>query len=273
MEIYNGTYCVYVHINKVNGKMYVGQTVYGDNPNKRWLNGHGYVNQKYFGKAVKKYGWDNFEHEVVASNLTKAEADAFEMLLIKQLNTTNPLFGYNITFGGGGSVGYHLSEESKQKCRDSMQKYYSDPAYIQKMRDVAPKRAICQFTLDGVFVNSYISIMEAQRQTNIRNNLISHCALGRLPSAGGYIFLFEEQIDEIELRVQKYKQSIKPRNEPIAQLTMDLIFIKEWPGAAEAGRVIGINYKNINLVCRGRRNKAGGYKWMYLSDYEKLNET
>ena len=70
------------------------------------------------------------------------------------------------------------------------------------------------------------------------------------------------------LRVEKYDKSIKPRNEHIVQLTLDGLYIREWTTAAEAGRALGINYKNINTVCRGKRNKAGGYKWMYLSDYE-----
>ena len=84
MEVYNDTYCVYIHTNKINNKKYVGQTIHGDNPNLRWKNGGGYRNQLYFYQAIQKYGWDNFEHEVVASNLTKEESDNFEKLLIKK---------------------------------------------------------------------------------------------------------------------------------------------------------------------------------------------
>ena len=90
MDICNNTYCVYVHINKINEKKYVGQTVNGDNPNKRWKDGEGYKTQSYFYKAIQKYGWDNFDHEVVASNLTLDEANNFEELLIKELDTMNP---------------------------------------------------------------------------------------------------------------------------------------------------------------------------------------
>lgn len=84
MEIYNGTYCVYIHTNIVNGKKYVGQTVFGDNPNSRWRNGTGYARSIHFYNAIQKYGWDNFEHEIVASKLTKEEACSFECLLIKK---------------------------------------------------------------------------------------------------------------------------------------------------------------------------------------------
>lgn len=51
-------------------------------------------------KAIKKYGWDNIEHEVVASNLNKDEASNFERLLISKLHSTVNENGYNIRMGG-----------------------------------------------------------------------------------------------------------------------------------------------------------------------------
>jgi len=270
MEIYNDTYCVYVHINKTNRKIYVGQTVYGDNPKRRWKSGNGYRTQRYFWRAIQKYGWDGFEHEVVASNLTREEANNFEMLLIKKLDTANPLFGYNITFGGDGVLGTHPTKKQINKQKNAMKKYYSDEKYIKKMQDVAPKRAVHQFTLSGKFISTYVSAMEAQRQTGIHNGDISKCAFGKIAHVKDYIFLFDEDVDNIIERVEKYSKSRKPRKEPIVQLSLNGDYIAEWNGAADAGRNLNISYKNINAVCRGKRNKAGEFKWMYLSDYIKL---
>ena len=61
--------------------------------------------------------------------------------------------------------------------------------------------------------------------------------------------------------------------ETIVQLTYDFKFIKEWQNAAQAGRELSINYKNIHSVCNHKRNKAGGYRWMYLSEYNNLIKT
>ena len=55
-------YTVYKHINKLNGKVYVGQTSLG--VNDRWKNGKGYKNG-IFRNAIKKYGWDNFERKYI----------------------------------------------------------------------------------------------------------------------------------------------------------------------------------------------------------------
>nr|DAF80786.1 MAG TPA: intron associated endonuclease [Bacteriophage sp.] len=113
MEFYNDTYCVYMHTNKIDGKKYVGQTC--QKTNERWKNGKGYENSTYFYNAILKYGWDNFEHEIIASNLTKEEADNFEALLIDKLDLMNRNKGYNLMSGGSG--GRPSKEVLKKRAR------------------------------------------------------------------------------------------------------------------------------------------------------------
>ena len=74
---------------------------------------------EYFYRAIQKYGWDNFEHIIFAEDLTKQDADHMEILLIKFYNTTDRDYGYNICYGGGGSYGRIISEETRKKMSES----------------------------------------------------------------------------------------------------------------------------------------------------------
>ena len=77
-------------------------------------------------------------------------------------------------------------------------------------------------------------------------------------------------MDQIDERVKRYERIVNPRKEPIVRLTLDREYIDQWDGPTDAGRKLNINYKNINAVCKGKRNIAGEFKWMYLSDYLQL---
>ena len=115
-------HCIYIHRNKVNGKVYVGQAT-GD-PHKRWgINGTNYRKQPDFWQAIQQYGWDNFSHIILEENLTQEEANAREKYWIKELKAQSE--GYNRT--GGGKGAYHLSEEAAQKKAENMAKYWSSP--------------------------------------------------------------------------------------------------------------------------------------------------
>ena len=105
---------MYLHINKINGKIYVGITC--QNLHDRWRDGLGYRKCIAFWRAIEKYGWDNFDHEVFSSSLTKEEAENMEVLLIQKLQTQNKDYGYNIMGGGSSSV---LTDETKRKISES----------------------------------------------------------------------------------------------------------------------------------------------------------
>jgi group I intron endonuclease len=102
--------------------MYVGLT--SKNPEDRWKNGHNYKGCPYFNNAIDVYGWDGFDHEIIASNLTEQEALRFEELLIQELNTTNPDYGYNIRPGGEYSP--HSEETKLKMSRSAKGRVFSD---------------------------------------------------------------------------------------------------------------------------------------------------
>lgn len=90
-------YCVYMHKNKTNGKVYIGITSMP--PNNRWRKGVGYKGQK-FERAIKKYGWDGFEHIILFDNLKREDACNKEIELIEFYKSRDDNFGYNVSFGG-----------------------------------------------------------------------------------------------------------------------------------------------------------------------------
>jgi len=121
------SWTVYEHITP-SGKRYIGIT--SKKPEERWLNGRGYDTENPFGKAIKKYGWDNIQHNIVSSDLTETEAKWLENYLICYYSTYvgfSDCKGYNCTLGGDGAVGrpawnkgIHIDDETKRKISETM---------------------------------------------------------------------------------------------------------------------------------------------------------
>lgn len=105
-------YIIYKHTNLINGKVYIGQTC--QKPEARWDNGNGYSKCPKFYLAIKKYGWENFNHEILESNLTKAEAGLREQYWIAFYNSQEE--GYNISPGGEHNT---YPKESREKMSKS----------------------------------------------------------------------------------------------------------------------------------------------------------
>lgn len=115
-----GKYILYEHRNKINGKRYIGIT---NNKMKRWYGkGKHYDGCPYFFAAIQKYGWDNFEHNVLIYDLTREEASQLEKYYIEMFKTCDKAFGYNLAEGGVNAptmLGKHHSEETRQKMSES----------------------------------------------------------------------------------------------------------------------------------------------------------
>ena len=90
-------WCIYKHTNKINGKVYIGQTCQA--PEDRWQNGNGYRSCPKFWAAIEEYGWHSFIHEIIEDNIiTQEEANFRERYWIHTYNSIDE--GYNILPGG-----------------------------------------------------------------------------------------------------------------------------------------------------------------------------
>ena len=186
-------YKLYVHI-APNGKRYYGITM--QKPERRWRDGKGYRDNRYFTRAVNKYGWDNIEHIVIYNDLTESEAKELEQYYIQWYDTTNPQYGMNISLGGEsgnhseatkqkisnankGKQGYwrgkHLSEETKKKLSEA----HKGKINPKGKQSPCSKPIICTTTKE-----IYYGTREAERQCGVDRSSISRCCKGKQKSAG-----------------------------------------------------------------------------------------
>lgn len=225
-------YTVYKHVNKINGKVYVGQTAYS--VSRRWRkNGSGYK-IGIFKLAIQKYGWDNFEHIIIEEGLTKEEANELEIRLIREYKDLG--ISYNITDGGEGFLGFKMSDEAKakiskihkgKKLPESMKlqaslRFKGTPlsnehksrisaALVGKPKSEVAKRhmrrnhklhdlvKIMKCDKENNVICTYESIAEASRDTGVLQTHISRCARGKRPSAGGFIWKHYKENETVQI--------------------------------------------------------------------------
>lgn len=224
-------YIVYMHINKVNGKRYIGIT---SQPSEkiRWKRGSGYAKQKRFYSAIKCYGWDNFEHLVLERGLSKEQAEKREAELIAEYKSNDLNHGYNVENGGvihklsdeqkehlrKINTGKKHSEETKKRMSEAQKKVNHSWLYGQKQsQETIAKRsakwngcgnprakAVFQYALDGTFIKKYGCMQEAVNELNLKTSShISGCCKNERKQAYGFMWSYVLEEKEPYARLWK----------------------------------------------------------------------
>lgn len=230
LDIALGNYTVYKHTSP-NGKVYIGIT--RDNLQHRWKGGHGYVNNAHFFRAIQRYGWDAFEHEVLFTELTEAEAIEKERELIALYDSTNPAKGYNRDPGGGVR-----SPETAAKISASLTGVPLSQERRQRMSDV--RRGV--------------PLSEARKrhisESHKRNPKVLAHIRGLNSARAG------------KAKTPEHRQKIaegQPRRREVVNLDTGKVFgsVKEAAASCRGA------HSNIVKACNGERQTAYGYRWAY----------
>lgn len=210
-------YSVYMHVNKANGKRYIGIT--SQIPPCRWKGGLGYKKQKRFFSAIVSYGWENFDHLILFDGLSKAEAEQKEFELIQLYRANDLRYGYNIENGGvihklsDGQkehlrqigIGKHHSQETKKKMSEA-HKGQSRSWLIGRKASGETKakmsiarsgaknprsKKVFQYALDGSFLKEYEYMDLIKPALNIKSTgHISSCCNGKRGQAHGFMWSY-----------------------------------------------------------------------------------
>lgn len=222
------------------GKIYIGQSI-DIKKRKYYYQTLHCKKQIMLYNSIKKYGWDSHKFEVIEECSIK-DLDKRENYWGTFYNTLDE--GLNLRLGKGRGT---CSNKVKIKIGKSNSKP-KPKNFNQKL-----KKPVLQFDLEGKLIKRYSSLTEA---TEILDFRIHEALRGVCKTAGGFIFIYEEEWDGIPPILSPDGHSI-----PIIQLDLEGNYVREWESTSQAHKEL--NLTSILNCLKGRTKTAGGYKWKY----------
>ena len=163
---------IYCYTNLVNGKKYIGQTI---NPQQRFaahkssaFNSKDPEYNSLIHRAFRKYGYENFEYEVLAEAESIEELNGLEIYFIAHYNSKIPN-GYNIATGGK-NCSRSVSDETKEKLMKSHASLTEEEiielrkAYVNKQ---SPTQIYQEKYSERLHFNSFLNIWTGSRYKSI----------------------------------------------------------------------------------------------------------
>ena len=257
--------CIYMYINKINGKRYVGQARDFNRRHKQHRNAS--KNKFLIDKAFNKYGEENFEIKILAENIpTQEKMNEYEIFFIKRYNTF-AINGNGYNIADGGNNGNPYAGKTEEEMNDIK----------NKISYTRIKNGLAKGENNPMYGKHHSE--EAKRKVSEANRGENNPCFGR---TGENHPMYGKHLSEKTKQKISESQSIK-----IAQYnkkTNELI--KIWDGANKIQRELGVDNSSIITCCkwyacgenlkewyriRKRRpiKSAGGFIWKYYEEDNK----
>lgn len=124
----NQSFLIYKLTNTINGKIYIGQTTRMLRHRLNEYRRHNKCNP-ILKNAIIKYGFDNFNCEIIEECNGLEHLNEREMYWIEKYNSTNKEIGYNFESGGNNSLS---TEESRKKISNALKGRKQNPEWVAK---------------------------------------------------------------------------------------------------------------------------------------------
>ena len=289
---------IYCCTNKINGKMYIGQTIatfiYRRKQHISAMNRGSSCN---IHRAIRKYGEANFSWKILEENVLQEELNDLEMIYIDLFHTFTD--GYNMNHGGGTSWGYVCTDETKRKISvansgennhwfgvKQSKEWCEEMSRLHKGKTVS---AETRKKLSDVNKGEN-SPWWGKQHTDETKEKMRQSSLGRKASDEtkrriGLASKGRRHTEEAKRKMSETRSGEKnafygkhhteeflvTKRVAVNQLDLDGNFIKRWDSARRVLNELGICANSICAICKGKRNRvtAGGFKWEYADKERK----
>lgn len=233
---------IYKVTNKINGKVYIGQTIQSFKARKKdHINCIERLAHIALYRALKKYGLDAFEWEQIEHASSKDELDAKEKSYIQSYRATNRRYGYNMTFGGEG--GQHTEEVKKRISDSNKGRVKSD----QERKNISS-------ALKGKYTKEKASWW-GRKHSDEEKKKIGDAQKGDKNHNYGKKASAETRRKKSEaIKGEKHWNHMKVVNLDTGEI---------YTSAREAFEKTGIDNSLIGKCCKDFRRSAGGFRWAY----------
>lgn len=233
------TMYIYKITNKINNKVYIGQTI--NDIETRWKRhcNDALTNRidTKFSRAIRKYGPDNFIVEQLDSATSKKELDEKEKYWIKEYNST--ILGYNCTDGGEDTSTYKYKtpeemERIKEKIRETKLGGLNPASTAIKCKNIQNG--------EELFFSSQKECQDYFKETN--HNFISSRVRGRIKYLylGKWMFAYENENYPTTYTTKK----ISSRAVKIEVQNLETGEIKNFDSCAEGERYYNLPLKTFS---------------------------
>lgn len=229
---------IYKIVNKINWKIYVGQTTKTLLEDRFKEHRKPTSNCRYLLNSFKKYGIYNFEF-IMIEDCLDSDLNELEIMYISSHNSLVPN-GYNLKSGGNSGGKHH--EETKKKISETL-KGRTDikrGCWVGRHHTEETKKKISE-ALKGI------------HRTEETKNKMSEIRSGKR-------------------HTEKSKEKMRSSNKtqiPVNQYDLEGNFIKQFASVSDASRQTNVVRESIGKCCNNVRQTAGGSMWQHTTSHNR----
>lgn len=250
---------IYITRNLINNKLYIGQRkIY-----EKWKTylGSGILIKK----AISKYGKENFKRYIIYYAKDQETLNEYELFYTKVFDVVKSKKWYNVCYGGGGTSGYHHTEEHKRKLSKSKIGEFN-PNYNRKYTEEEKRLLSERFSgiNNPMYGKSGTKSPNYGRKHSEKTKIkMSNSAKGEKNHNYGKTWS--------EAQRNKYKTYCDVHggigSKKVNCYDLNGNFIKTYKNAKEASVDKNLNHSHICERCRNKNGRVGVYQWRYYDDY------